>query len=289
MAKAVFISRVDPEYDDLPEARYHFPRTYLGTARQTVGDWIVYYEPRRNGGRQVYFAAARVVGIDPDPNHADHFYARIIDYLEFPSPVPFRTRDRYMESGLRMPDGSVNAGLFQRAVHLIPDPEYELIVQVGLHAERAANSDTPELMVAESPAEYARPRVETLVNRPVRDEAFQKVVRAAYDSTCAMTGLQLINGGGRCEIEAAHIRPVEKDGPDSPRNGLALSRTCHWMFDHGILSVDDDGKILMARRLVSDQVKRMLNPDGRIRLPEVRLVRPHSQFLRYHRENVFKG
>ncbi len=29
MAKAVLTTKVDPTYDDLPEQRYHFPRTYL--------------------------------------------------------------------------------------------------------------------------------------------------------------------------------------------------------------------------------------------------------------------
>ena len=39
-----------------------------------MGDWIVYYEPRRisgdvlsRGGRQAYFATARVESIAPDP------------------------------------------------------------------------------------------------------------------------------------------------------------------------------------------------------------------------------
>jgi putative restriction endonuclease len=82
-----------------------------------------------------------------------------------------------------------------------------------------------------------------------------------------MTGLKLINGGGRCEIEAAHIKPVESDGPDSPRNGIALSRTIHWMFDRGILSIGEQGEILMAKRLVPSPVLRMLNPDGKIRRP----------------------
>ncbi len=67
MAKAVFTTRVRPSYDDLPEERYHFPRTYLNQVQAAVGDWIVYYEPRRIGertsgppGRQAYFATARV-------------------------------------------------------------------------------------------------------------------------------------------------------------------------------------------------------------------------------------
>jgi putative restriction endonuclease len=28
MAKAVFTTKVEPTYDDLPEFRYHFPRSY---------------------------------------------------------------------------------------------------------------------------------------------------------------------------------------------------------------------------------------------------------------------
>ena len=67
MANGVFITKVDPTYDDLPEARYHFPRTYFGQAQQTINDWIVYYEPGRNHGRRVYFATARVTAIEPDP------------------------------------------------------------------------------------------------------------------------------------------------------------------------------------------------------------------------------
>jgi putative restriction endonuclease len=104
-----------------------------------------------------------------------------------------------------------------------------------------------------------------------------------------MTGLSLINGGGRCEIEAAHIMPVADNGPDSPRNGIALSRTVHWMFDRGILSVGEKGEILVARRHAPDQVLRMLNPDMQIKLPSNQLWTPHANFIQFHRENRFKG
>jgi hypothetical protein len=42
--------------------------------------------------------------------------------------------------------------------------------------------------------------------------------------SCAFTGPKIINGGGRSEVQAAHIRPVTStsSGPDSPRNGMAL-------------------------------------------------------------------
>lgn len=71
MANAVFTTKVNPIYDDLTELRYHFPKTYFNQARETVADWILYYEPRREGfdpsgtsGRQCYFATARVERIE---------------------------------------------------------------------------------------------------------------------------------------------------------------------------------------------------------------------------------
>ena len=90
MTKAIFTTKVTPSYNDLPEVRYHFPRTYLNQARQAVGDHIIYYEPRRSsaelssfGGRQSYFGVARVTAVVEDNAVADHYYALVDDYLDF--------------------------------------------------------------------------------------------------------------------------------------------------------------------------------------------------------------
>ncbi len=128
--KAVFTTKVSPSYDDLPEERYHFPRTYLNQVRAAVGDLIVYYEPRRSGaressrgGRQVYFATARVTRLTEDPEQPDHFYAYVSEYLEMPRPVPFAEGGLHYESALRKADGSTNRGAFGRAVRSIPETE----------------------------------------------------------------------------------------------------------------------------------------------------------------------
>lgn len=89
MTKAILSSKVDPTYDDLPEERYHFPRTYLRQMEEAEGDWIIYYEPRRTtgdlssrGGRQAYFATARLLRIEQDtnPGRKDHYYAFVGNY-----------------------------------------------------------------------------------------------------------------------------------------------------------------------------------------------------------------
>ena len=296
--KAVFTTKVDPAYDDLPEHRYHFPRTYLRQADAAVGDWIVYYEPRRTssddssrGGRQAYFATARVDSIEPDPTLPNHFYAFVSEYLEFHRAVPFKDGEHFYESGLRKADGRVNMGTFRRAVRTISDRDYELILSAGF-AELIGKPDTFSGSVpglAEDQEIFRRPLVERLVTRPFRDSAFAEGVKSAYDDTCAFTGLKIVNGGGRPEVQAAHIRGVAEDGPDSVRNGLALSGTIHWMFDRGLLSLDDDLTILKAKGHVPEPVVRLINRNGRLCAPNRPEMRPHPRFLRYHRENVFKG
>ena len=72
MANAIFTASESSSYDDRIEERYHFPKTYLGQATQAIGELILYYEPRRDagisssGGRQAYFAVARLASIEPD-------------------------------------------------------------------------------------------------------------------------------------------------------------------------------------------------------------------------------
>ena len=56
--KAIFDTRPDTGYDDDHIRRYHFPNRYLGEARESVGDWIVYRVPRRGGGRKRYVGRA---------------------------------------------------------------------------------------------------------------------------------------------------------------------------------------------------------------------------------------
>jgi hypothetical protein len=72
MPNAIFTYSPNSRYDDQPELRYHFPKTYLRVAEEAVGDWILYCELRRttgassSSGRQSYFAMARVTRIVPD-------------------------------------------------------------------------------------------------------------------------------------------------------------------------------------------------------------------------------
>jgi putative restriction endonuclease len=91
MAHCVFMHRSDSIYDDSPALQYQFPKQYLGRAKPSVGDWILYLEPTKVRETRGYFAIARVQQIIPDPKSPEMFLALIEpnSYLEFANPVPF--------------------------------------------------------------------------------------------------------------------------------------------------------------------------------------------------------
>jgi putative restriction endonuclease len=239
MAKAVLTHKPASIYDDLPEVRYHFPRTYLRQVEAAVGDFVVYYEPGRTGlgdrdrtGRRSYIAAAQVQGIEADPRKTDHFYAWMVpgSYLVFDRPVPFLDDGRFYERILRRGDGQVSKGAFGRAVRGLAEDEFAAILAAGFRREfdlpesewdlpepglPAGVPSIPELArhfeLAEPPATFERPVVERVLTRPVRDAAFKRVVREAFGATCAVTGLRLTNGRGRatrcwCRARACRMR-----------------------------------------------------------------------------------
>ncbi len=300
MAFGVFIHRADSIYDDSPAEQYQFPKPYLSRALPLVGGWVLYYEPTSITRTRGYFAAAQVRDIVPDPTARDMYLALIEPgtYLDFATPVPFAAASGPVETGLLNEAGRIS-GRAQSAVRPVSAADFNRIIGLGLAEEAPLlprrDDASPAAGLQEEAAAYLaepleRPRVEQLTSRLLRDRVFRRVVLRAYDSRCAVTGLKLINGGGRAEVEAAHIRRVEANGPDILANGLALSGTAHWMFDRGLISVADDFAILVSRQVNDqDSVRAMLNRDGRIRVPERRVERPHPQFLRWHRENCFKG
>ena len=232
----------------------------MNAARNAIGDWVLYREPRRNGGRQAYIATARVVSVEPDLEKPNHFYANVANYLEFPTPVPFEVNGRYAEAPLRAiaEPNRVGMALQGKSMRAILNEDFDAIVlsRLGeiLTPENALNFGFDLLPVDELPrptefglSELFDRRVEQLlINRKLRDASFRLEVCRAYDNRCAVTGLRLINGGGRAEVQAAHIKPVAAGGPDVVQNGIALSATVHWLFDRHLISISDDYRLLVS-------------------------------------------
>ncbi len=299
MSKGVLETKAGSVYDDDIVQRYHFPRRYLSTAKTLIGDWIVYREPKTGGGRGCYVAAARVARINPDPERANHHYARIDSFLPFDTPVPLSHGGIYYEATLRAVrnPSAIGTKLQGRSVRAIPDADFAAIVRMGLNATLfpgnaprlgldPAHADADTRVLLDAPAEEQEHRiVQLLTNRKVRDASFRQRICEAYDSTCAVTRLRIVNGGGKAEAQAAHIWPVQDGGPDTVQNGLALSSTAHWLFDRHLISLTDELGLLVSHNKVPAELRTLFQGQlARIHLPKDERLWPNLAYVRRHRE-----
>jgi len=297
MGFGVFIHRSDSIYDDSPAERYQFPGQYLRRVEACVGDWIIYYEPSKIAETRGYFAIARVRTVVPDK--LSGMFLALIEpgsYLDFANPVPFNDGAGLVEQGLLNERGRIS-GRAQSAVRPLSPSDFNRICHIGFDetAPLLPRLDTDdsasgfEEVQAPFRTEQQRDRISVTISRVLRDRVFRRVVLRAYDERCAVTGIRLINGGGRAEVAAAHIRPVEKNGPDIVSNGIALSGTAHWMFDRGLINFADDLRILVSRQTNDpESIRSLINKSGLALHPTRVSDRPHPHFLQWHRENCFK-
>jgi putative restriction endonuclease len=299
MGFGVFIHRSDSIYDDSPAERYQFPNQYLRRVETCIGDWIIYYEPSKVAETRGYFAIARVQRVIPDSGTSGMYLALIEpgSYLDFAYPVSFNGPTGPVERGVLNEQGRIS-GRAQSAVRPISSDDFNRIVELGFAegepllprvdadvrlSQLDEKEQTPFLF------EQQRDRVSLTVSRVLRDRVFRRIVLRAYDERCAITGLKLINGMGRAEVAAAHIRPVEASGPDIVSNGIALSGTAHWMFDRGLISLADNLEILISRQTNDlEGVRSVINKTGHALEPRRPSDRPHPNFLKWHREHCFK-
>lgn len=300
MGYGVFIHRSDSIYDDSPAERYQFPSQYLGRVQSCVGDWIIYYMPRKVADTRGYFAMAKVERVIPDPTTSGMYIALIEagSYLEFVNSVPFTDASGLViERGVLNEQGRIS-GRAQSAVRPLSPIDFNHIVALGLNESapvlpRVGGELPPSGLGDEEQTPFAfeqsRDRTSFTVSRIVRDRIFRRIVLRAYSERCAISGLKLINGLGRAEVAAAHIRPVEKSGPDIVNNGIALSGTVHWMFDRGLISLSDDLQILVSRQVNDyEGIRALVNKNGYALPPQRPADRPHPHFLQWHRAHCFK-
>lgn len=115
---------------------------------------------------------------------------------------------------------------------------------------------------------------------------FHDFVMNAYGGKCAVTK-RVISCNGFDNLEAAHIMPQAHNGSFLPCNGIAMSRDMHCVFDKGFFTIEDDYTIIVHPDVLrTDSYLNDYN-GSQITIPQIEYFRPHPQFLRHHRDNVF--
>ena len=118
--------------------------------------------------------------------------------------------------------------------------------------------------------------------------AFRVMITDAYERKCAISGERTLP-----VLDAAHIKPYDKSGPHSISNGILLRTDLHKLFDKGYLTITNDFKIEVSRKIKEefengrDYYRYQGNP--LITLPPRQIDKPSQNFIDWHHQNIFKG
>ena len=127
---------------------------------------------------------------------------------------------------------------------------------------------------------------ESMTKHRLGQGAFRVVVTDAYQRRCAITGEKTLP-----VLQAAHIKPYAAEGPHSVNNGLLLKSDFHTLFDGGYITIDEDYRIDVSKRLHEDygNGRDYYKYHGQklLVLPERKIELPSKDYLRWHNENVF--
>lgn len=115
-------------------------------------------------------------------------------------------------------------------------------------------------------------RVETRVQRIVRDTVLSKKLKEKYNYECQVCGIQIETSSGPY-AEAAHIKPlgVPHNGPDLESNLLCLCPNHHVMFDYGGFSILEDFDLIGIKGVLHVKKNHKIN----------------KEYLKYHLDHFY--
>lgn len=121
-----------------------------------------------------------------------------------------------------------------------------------------------------------------------REARFRLTVVPAYNYTCALTRYRLVTIDSGSIVEAAHIHQFADSRNNHPRNGIALSKNAHWMFDEGLWSLDDEYRVLVDPKRFdesgADELLLSGKANTKILLPANQHCWPDKNYLAWQRK-----
>lgn len=189
-------------------------------------------------------------------------------------------------------DGATHARVEASFLRCLADPGFRTECRkrlVHTYFKGEACADLAEHLGLETlAASHHWPAPPSKLSDRKRDARFAAQVLPLYAFTCALSGYHIITTEGITALDAAHIRSFNSGGPCVVQNGLALSKTAHWLFDKGLWSIDDSYRVMIKDAAFEEQGDPALLLRSRhgkpLHLPRKRSAYPDPQYLAWHRQ-----
>lgn len=235
-----------------------------------IGDNFWHLQPRP-GSEMILQAGKRLNSIR---QLHDHTLGATLDEALFHYLQNAQTRDMLRTSLIENHfDSTVHAALLEQGHMNLQAFAYsqQLLQRVVQEAKTSLHDDLPE---------------------PVRSQGFRRAVTKVYTYRCAVCGLRVQTIDSHTAVDAAHIIPWSVSHNDDIRNGMALCKLCHWVFDKGLIAVTKDFTVRLSEELTADYnlPGYLMTLKGReIIGPQERLLWPDVESLAWHFRHRFRS
>ncbi|MDE5832204.1 MAG: HNH endonuclease [Desulfovibrio sp.] len=130
---------------------------------------------------------------------------------------------------------------------------------------------------------------DAIIRRRVNQDVFRAIVLANYNYKCAITGIDIDQ-----LLVASHIKPwaLDERARLDPQNGLCLSSLYDKAFDSGLISFDEDLRLIYSSKITekyeSKYFKKFFKPYEKAKLTLPLKYNPNQIYISWHRNNIFK-
>ena len=211
---------------------------------------------------------------DPDPTIgcmvlSDPFFFKRSDWI----PVPSDWSRNIVQGKTYDAQSEIGGALWRRVSELLVRRKAELGVDLLKEAAQEPGAQFGSMYLARA---------------RLGQRMFRFLVTSAYDRRCAVSGERVLP-----VLDAAHIKPHGRSGPNRVANGLLLRTDIHTLFDKGFMTLLPDLTI-RASQAIRDRFENGRDYyafDGRQlqRVPSASDDRPAREYLEWHNANVFLG
>jgi putative restriction endonuclease len=191
----------------------------------------------------------------------------------------------HQERGVK---GLANASRGDREIWSAFEANWKLKALESETAMQTLSLTNAEGVEKEQSVDYSAETVTTKIEQRRGQQFFRRAVLVSYDHRCCITG----NPVERL-LTASHILPWATSAKDrlNPANGLCLAKTQDTAFDAGLITLDEDFRLVLSGSLkdactIQTIGENFLQYAGKpVTLPS--RFRPKEEFLAYHRSSVF--
>ena len=267
------------------------------------GDLFIYRKPQKvsENGKFYFFGAGRIEAIKDVKRGASNYNRKGDLEATISKPISFekfifqdQITPKELDDTRKLRSDTWTHFFHNYGMNKITREVFLYLLNLGINENIRIDNKTNSLKILVhkkvSEHDYEVSNSETTVKTRGKYQRIfrEQIILPAYESTCAITGIQT-----KSLLKAAHILRWADNEKErlNPQNGICLSALVDGCFEKGIITIDKNYRVKVSPKVRLDHAlaKELKKYDRKkILLPKNKKYRPSKLFLKNHAQRIKK-